>query len=185
GGTPVLADSMSSQSSHQWEELTSSVNGTCGFSGGSYHAVMPAVTYLQPCFAKTPGFRNFAYQVNMIIVNGDEGGIIFRANEANSTFYLFSIGVNGTYNLYLYVSSQASQTRMLLSGQSNLILSGQQSNEITVIAQGTSLSFYINKQYLNSIKDSTYTAGMIGVFGENRTQTTDAAFSNINVWVLS
>lgn len=184
GGTPALNDSMSSQSGSQWEELTSSVSGTCSFSGGSYHAVMPTTNYFQPCFATAQSFGNFAYQVNMSIVRGDEGGIIFRANEASSTFYLFRIDSTGTYDLYLYKNNQASQAQSLLSGQSSLILPGTRGNEITLIAQGSNLSLYINKQYLASVTDNTYNTGIIGVFGEDKTQTTDVAFSNIKVWIL-
>ncbi|MEO7018824.1 MAG: DnaJ C-terminal domain-containing protein [Ktedonobacteraceae bacterium] len=183
GGIPTLDDSMSSQSGNQWEEFTSTVNGTCGFSGGSYHAVMPKATFFQPCFAKVPTFSNFALQVNMAI-QGDEGGIIFRADEANNKYYLFTMSTSGAYNLYVYVSNKGSQAQTLMSGHSSLVLPVGQSNEITLVAQDSTFSFYINKQYLSSVTDSTYSAGMIGVFGESAQQVTDVAFTNIKVWAL-
>lgn len=183
-GTPALDDSMSNQSNSQWEEFTSPTNGTCGFSGGTYHAVMPKATFFQPCFALAPTFSNFVFQVDMTIVQGDEGGIIFRANEQNDTFYLLKMNNSGVYYLYLYVSNQASQAQMLLSGQSSLMLPVGQRNEITLVAQGSQLTFYLNKQYLSSITNTTYNTGMIGVFGESQNQPTDAAFSNVKVWTL-
>jgi DnaJ-like protein len=182
-GTPALNDALGSQSGSQWEEFTSTVNGTCGFSGGSYHAIMPKATFFRPCFATAATFSNFALQVKMTI-QGDEGGIIFRADEVNDKFYLLSVSTDGTYNLYLYVNNQGSQAQTLLSGHSSSILPAGQSNEITLVAQGSQLSFYINKQYLNSLTDATYTTGTIGVFGESRTQPTDAAFSNIKIWTF-
>lgn len=183
-GTPALDDSMSSQSNSRWEEFISPTNGTCGFSGGAYHAVMPKATFFQPCFALTPTFGNFAFQVDMTIVQGDEGGIIFRANEQNDTFYLLKMNNSGAYYLYLYVSNQASQAQTLLSGQSNLMLPVGQTNEITLVAQGSQLTFYLNKHYLSSVTDITYNTGMIGVFSESQNQPTDAAFSNVKVWTL-
>lgn len=184
-GSPTLSDSMSSQSGSQWETLTSSVNGTCGFSRGSYHSYMPKATYFQPCFARNTSFSNFAFQVNMTITRGDEGGIIFRADEVNTKFYLFRISASGDYNLYLYVNNQGSQARTLLSGNTSLMKPLGQSNEITLIARGSSLYFYLNKQYLDNTTDATYTSGMIGVFGESKDQVTDAAFSGIKVWTLA
>src|SRR5260370_22522911 len=120
----------------------------------------------------------------MTIIQGDQGGIIFRANEASNKFYLFNIGVDGTYNLYLYVNNQAAHAQTLLNGSSNLIKLVGQSNEITLVARGSSLSFYVNQQYLDGITDPTYSTGMIGVFGESKTQATEVAFSNIKVWTL-
>lgn len=184
-GTPTLNNSMSGQSNSQWEEFTSSVGGICSFTQGSYHAYMPKANFFQPCFArKNLIFRNFAFQIDMTIVQGDQGGIIFRANEASDKFYLLSVSTSGTYYLYAYVSNQGSQAQTLLSGHSSLILPAGQSNEITLIAQGNQLTIYINKQYLDSIDDATYSTGAIGVFGESQNQPTDVAFSNIKVWTL-
>lgn len=180
--TPTLSDAMSGQSSSQWEVLTSPEHGTCGFSGGSYHATMPQANFFQPCFATVPTFSNFAFQVQMTIVQGDEGGILFRANEASDQFYLFSLGADGSYQLYLYVNNQGAQAHLLLKGSSSPVQS--QANEITVIAQGRDLFFYRNKQYLVSISDQTYSTGMIGVFGESQNQPTDASFQKIKVWAL-
>lgn len=184
-GTPVLNDAMSSQSGSQWETLTSSVDGTCGFSRGSYHSYMPKAGYFQPCFARNSSFSNFAYQVNMTIAQGDEGGLIFRADELNNKLYLFRISASGAYNLYLYVNNQGEQAKALISGNTSLMKPSGQSNEITVVAQGSTIYFYLNKQYLDNTTDLTYTTGMIGVFGESKTQVTDVAFSNIKVWTLS
>lgn len=183
-GTPALNDAMSSPTGSQWEELNSSAHGVCGYSAGSYHSTMPTAGFFQPCFAKNTHFSNFAFQVNMTITQGDQGGIIFRADEVNNKFYLFNIGVDGAYNLYLYVNNQGTQAQTLLSGTSTLIKLAGQNNEITLLARGSSLSFYINRQYLTSITDSTYSTGMIGLFGESKTQATNVAFSNVKVWTL-
>lgn len=94
------------------------------------------------------------------------------------------IDADSSYVLYRYVSSQGSQARQLLNGSTDLIHPVGQSNEITLVAQGSRLTFYINGHYLNSATDSTYSSGKIGVFGESATQVTDVVFSGAKVWTL-
>ena len=146
---------------------------------------MPQKGFFQPCIAEAPTFSNFAFQVQMTITQGDEGGIIFRADPVNSKFYLFRISQNGAYDLYLYVDNQGTHAKNLLSNSSTLIKQGQnQTNTITVVAQGSNIFFYINGQYLDNVSNNTFSSGKIGVFGESNTNSTDVAFSNAQVWQL-
>jgi hypothetical protein len=43
---------------------------------------------------------------------------------------------------------------------------------------------YVNKQYLASVTDSTYSMGQIGVTAEDLTNSTEVVFSNAKVWKL-
>lgn len=187
-GTPVLNDSLSAQSGSNWDILlpaNSSVGGSCQFINNAYHSNMPAKGFFQPCYAETPTFTNFAFQVQMTITQGDEGGFLFRADPNNSKFYLFRVTTNGAYNLFLYSSSQASSAKSLLSNTATNFKTGlNQTNTITLVAQGSNLYVYINNQFLDSVSDSTLTSGKIGVFGENSTNPTDVAFTNAQVWQL-
>lgn len=185
GGQPVLNDPLNAQSSSQWDENNGGkTNGSCAFTGGSYHSSIPNAGFFEPCYAESSNFSNFAFQVDMKIVSGDEGGIIFRADSVNDKFYLFRVNVDGTYDLYLYVNNQGTQAQRLLTGSSGLVQGLNQVNEITLVARGANMYFYLNKQYLNSTNDNTYASGKIGVFGESATQATDVAFSNAKVWTL-
>jgi len=185
-GTPVLNDQLNSQTGSQWDESSGggSNSGSCGFSGGSYHSSIPTPSFFQPCYAENTHFSNFAFQVDMIIQQGDEGGILFRADNVNDRFYLFQIDVNGRYSIYKYTNNQGSDAVRLTSGMTNLMASAGQSIQITLVAQNSSLSIYLNQHYLTSVSDGSYSAGKIGVFGESVTQPTNAAFSNAKVWTL-
>ncbi len=121
----------------------------------------------------------------MTITQGDEGGIVFRANSSNSVFYLFRISQSGAYDLYVYIDSQGSHAQRLLSGSSGIINTGNQANTITIIAQGGNLYFYVNQQYLDGTTDMRYSSGQIGLFGESDTNSTDVAFSTLKVWTLT
>ena len=188
-GTPALNDQLSAPSNnYNWDQLTSSnstAGGSCTYTGGAYHSNMPRTSFFQPCFAETPTYGNFAFQVQMTITQGDEGGIIFRADPANSKFYLFRISQSGAYDLFLYVDNQGSHAKNLLSNSSPLIKMGQnQTNTITVVARGANIYFFINSQYLDGVSNGMFSSGKIGVFGESNTHPTDVAFSNAQVWQL-
>jgi flagellar basal body-associated protein FliL len=187
-GTPVLNDSLSAPSSNHWDQLSASnstQSGSCAYTGGVYEASMPTKGYFQPCYAQAPMYSNFAYQVQMTIKQGDEGGIIFRADTTNSKFYLLRITQNGAYDLFVYIDNQGTHAKNLLSNSTSLFKQGlNQTNTITVVAKGGNLYFYINGQYMDSVNNTTLSSGKIGVFGESNTNSTVVAFSNAEVWQL-
>lgn len=187
-GNPTLIDSLSGPSNNNWDQLSASnstASGSCSYTGGAYHSDMPTKGFFQPCYAQTPMFSNFAFQVQMTITQGDEGGLLFRADPTNSKFYLFRVSQSGAYDLFLYVDNQGTHAKNLLSNSTSLIKSGlNQNNTITVVARGGAIYFYINGQYLDSVNNNMFPSGKIGVFGESNTNATDVAFSNARVWQL-
>lgn len=187
-GNPALTDQLSAPNNNNWDQLpasNSTASGSCAYTGGAYHSDMPTKGFFQPCYAQATTFSNFAFQVQMTITRGDEGGILFRADPANSKFYLFRISQSGAYDLFLYVDNQGTHAKNLLSNSTSLIKLGlNQNNIITVVARGGAIYFYINGQYLDSVSSNMFTSGKIGVFGESNTNSTDVAFSNAMVWQL-
>lgn len=185
-GQPVLDDPLSTPTLKPLWNITigSAADGACAFTGGSYHSTMPTVNFFEPCYALNTNYSNFAFQVNMTITQGDFGGVLLRANGAHSKFYLFRVGIDGAFDLYNYTDNRGSQTTLLLTGTSGAIKGLNQSNEITVVAQQTAMYFYLNRQYLGSTNDNSYSAGQIGVFAESAKSPTDVAFSNAKVWNL-
>src|SRR5712691_1498599 len=89
--SPVLDDPLSKNDIYKWQEYTDPGGFGCIITGGSYHI------YLQPyanlvCIAEYTNFSNFAYQVQMTIIRGESGGIVFRVVDFNtSKFYYFYI----------------------------------------------------------------------------------------------
>jgi len=187
-GTLALNDSLSAPSSNNWDQLSASnstQSGSCAYAGGAYESSMPTKGFFQPCYAEAPTFTNFAYQVQMTIKQGDEGGILFRADTANSKFYLLRITQSGAYDLFVYIDNQGTHAKNLLSNSTTLFKTGlNQPNTITVVAQGGNLYFYVNGQYFDNVNNTTLSSGKIGVFAESNTNSTVVAFSNAKVWKL-
>ncbi|HEY6540916.1 MAG TPA: hypothetical protein VIZ18_08270 [Ktedonobacteraceae bacterium] len=184
GGTPVFNDALGDNSSNNgWDtNINPQGNTGCQFNNGAYHALEAMRGYLQPCFAEASNFSNFAYQVTLIIDQGDQGGIIFRANNAKSQYYLFRIGIDGSYTLERYTNNQVIT---LSSGFSVAIATGTgQSNTLAVIANKSALSLFANSTYIASVTNSTLSSGQIGVVALDFTLPTDVEFSNAQVWTL-
>jgi hypothetical protein len=182
-GTPAMNDPLVQQDTNQWELDNKTGGGGCAFSNGSYHASMPQAGFFAPCYAQNSSFNNFAFQVQMTILKGDRGGLIFRS-DGSSKFYLFRIDQNGAYNLFLYTNSNS--TKNLLEGTAPAIIHTglNASNTIAVVAKGSNIYLYVNQKYLASTTNSTYSSGSIAVFAEDHTNATEVAFSNVQVWQL-
>jgi len=182
-GTLALNDSLSDNSNgYFWGEGNDS-GGGCEFSGSAYHIYVSQLTSVHYCPAGVTNFSNFTYQVQMTVVRGDAGGIVFRVDDGKKTEYAFTIGSDGTYNFDTYSIDNLSHT--LKSGSSTAINTGlNQSNLIAVVANGSSIDLYVNNQHVDSVSDSTYSQGKIGVAASSNGNLTEVVFSNAKVWTL-
>ncbi len=182
-GTPVLDDSLASNSGSGWDEDIAVGGGGCAFSSGSYHASLYKAGFYFPCIARNTNFGNFAFQVQMTIIKGDNGGLIFRGDGSTTKFYAFRVDTNGVYDLFSTQDSNHS-TELAYGNSFSFKKSAGQANLLTIIARNSSIYFYINKQYVGNIADSTYQSGQIGFLAEDRTNPTDISFNNAQVWKL-
>jgi hypothetical protein len=181
-GTPALSSSLANQDGARWDVYNAVGGGGCAFAGGALHAsIFVQHTYV-PCLAQAATFSNFAFQVQMTILKGDGGGIVFRADDANSKFYLFRITRSGVFSLL--VTSDSKTNTPLIDDTNPVVKTGNQTNLVTVIAKGSNIYLYINKQFVDSTSDNSYSSGKIGVFSVDTGTATDVAFSNANVWTL-
>ncbi len=54
------------------------------------------------CQASNTNFSDFAYEVQVTIVKGDRGGIVFRNDHTKGNNDYFFIGQDGTYALWIF-----------------------------------------------------------------------------------
>ncbi len=184
-GTPVLNDPLRDNSQGYNWLVTNDTNGSCAFTGGAYHVSTKAGGYFYPCTANAADFDNFAYEVQMKIIKGDCGAILFRVDSANTSSYYFRVCQDGSYALYLYTNNKGST---LIAPQSNSAINARinQSNLVAVVAQGSTLDLYVNQQKVDSTSDSTYGHGKIGVVADGfpSNHPTEVVYSNARVWKL-
>jgi hypothetical protein len=182
-GTPALNESLSGNTGSNWDEDQAQGGGGCAFTGGAYQASIYSKGFYFTCIANNTNFSNFAFQVQMKVSRGDGGGLVFRGNSSAAKYYVFSVATNGNYQLF--TAQDRTHSASLTFGSSSTIKKGAgQTNLVTVIARGSSIYFYINKQYVGSVADGTYKSGQIGVLADDLTNPTDVTYSNLQVWKL-
>lgn len=155
----------------------------CQFSGGSYQVSIARAGFNQYCFAGGTNFSDFAYQVNMTITQGDCGGLIFRASDT-SNFYIYEVCQQGQYNAAVEVNGSFTGASNVKS--SSAIHKGlNQENTIAVVIQGNTINLYANGQQIDTVTDSTFTQGQVGVFANDVNSTTAVKYSSALVWTSS
>ncbi len=181
-GSPDFSDPMTGSNAGNWE-IGSNGQESCSFRRGAFHVVETRKNISLACLARNTYFSNFAIQVKVTIIKGDEGGIVFRGSIANSRLYTFGITPAGEFELVVFKGSGPGKPLLVGPGTTIKTQPGQ-ANLLTVVARGNRFYLYINKQYVDSVRDSTFSAGAIGVFAANGKHSTEAAFSNVQVWKL-
>lgn len=182
-GTPVLNDALKAQGSGQWDTGVNQDKSSCTFKNDGYHVSQPNAGFFLPCYESSMNFTNFALQVDMTIVNGNFGGLVFRADPSTGREYLFTINAYGAYSFYIYTGNQASQSSTILNSTTEYMDSSG-STEITLVVQESTFSFYLNGHFVDSTTNTALTSGLIGLVADNHNQPTEVTFSNTKIWIL-
>ncbi|MBV9229218.1 MAG: CHAT domain-containing protein, partial [Chloroflexi bacterium] len=170
---------------YQWDAFPADSNGgPCQFINGTYHISQPNTSKSYYSSLSVP-LSNLVFEVQMMIIHGDWGGIFFRMDTTGNKYYAFEIGTSGFYSLYVGIDEKTS--KMLVSKPSPAIITGlNRTNTIAVVANGDTLDLYVNYTKVDSVKDNTYTnAGSIALIADAGSNPTEVAFSNAKVWTLS
>jgi hypothetical protein len=125
---------------------------------------------------------NFAYQVQMTILQGDLAGLIVRDDTHHISYY-FRLAQNGQYNLVYYKGTSKISAGTLAAGRAPSFNTGYgQANLIQVSITSDNIALYVNNQFLQNVSIGTYGFGYIGVFVKDLQNPTEAQFSNAKVW---
>jgi serine/threonine protein kinase len=180
-GVPVLDDPLTGESENQWQtwfiDNQNSKDG-CNFTGRVYQASLSKAPYFGRCMALATNFSNLAYQVEMSVIAGDGGGLIFRSNA--NTEYRFRVDASGYYDLADVPPENVHYNRLTKPVHTGL----NQWNLLTAVAKDSDLYLYINKQLVMYCHDSSSSSGNIGLFAIDAEHPTTVQFRNAKVWAL-
>jgi S1-C subfamily serine protease len=99
--------------------------------------------------ARNKGTNNYYY------------GLVTRYKDGVG-FYLFLVNPGGYYGIWRY--DWASDTfAMLRTGASTSVKPGKQDNQLTAVTKGTTLSLYVNGDFVYAVDDNTLDEGKIGI----------------------
>ncbi len=118
-----------------------------------------------------------------VISHGEVGGagLIFRYQDPGRQFYLFAIDVDGRYWLRMLTSDGWQVIRDWQ--ESPYIRTGAATNHLKVVCQGAEISLYVNDQYLETVQDTTFAEGAVGMLAGTSVGESYARFSFDNLRV--
>jgi hypothetical protein len=183
-GTLAFVDPLHQENGSQWPPFQNSEGGACQFSAGAYHVSQLPTNYYNWCHPNE-AFNNFAFEVQLTITEGACGGMIFREQGDGLNLYYYAICADGAFGVLKYFS-HGSATTLQANGSSAIHAGQGQQNTIAVVANGSTLTFYVNEQEIAQVQDSSYTSGEIGLLADPRDsgQVTDVAYIKARVWTL-
>jgi len=178
-GTPVINDSLDVQEGSTWLQQSSSLF-SCAFSSGAYHVRSLKQVGFTDCIAFNSLFNNLAFQVQLKIIAGAAGGLMFRLT--NNGAYFFGVEQNTSYYLIIFKDNVPS---LLTAGSNAAINPGpNQPNLLTVVAESNHIYLYVNKQPIANVTNSVFDSGQVALYAASATGPADVAFSDVQVWAL-
>lgn len=180
-GTPVYSSSMTGPDSANWSTGNwVDQNGqlvSCNYTSNGYQIrdTDPGETFFTSfnCNEAAITMSDFAFQVNVVTTAGDGGGILFRSTDSDA--YSFRVSPDGSYDLAGYEQD--------VSGSSSAIHKGlNQSNLVTIIARGSNVYIYVNRQQIIHTTNLNPTSGVFGLFAVSVSQATTILFNDMKIW---
>lgn len=129
--------------------------------------------------ANTNAVSDFYVTIEIKQASGPDSadyGVVFR-EDANSNFYYFGINEQGQYALYLYNQDWST----LIDWTQSDFIQPDEFNKITVLAEGSHFTFFINNQYLTEITDDSIKSGTVALAVELATESDQAVFQFDNI----
>jgi hypothetical protein len=130
-------------------------------------------------------FTDFVLDVDATQVSGPDDndfGVLLRYVDVDN-FYRFEISGDGYYSFDLMQDDE--WITLIEWTETPVIRQGNSTNTITVVCDGDLFTFYVNGQYLNEYRDSTFTEGDIGLLaGTIEEAPVHIAFDNVRVYAL-
>jgi hypothetical protein len=183
-GTLVMNDPMHDNSrGYKWDEATLGSDGTCGYTGGTYHIHANQKGLVCVPEASNLVFKDLTFEAKLTLNQGDQEALAFRLDQNTITYYGFFVYIDGSYSIDAFQNGTLTKT---LGGSSSTINKGQnQTNLLAVVVTGDSMSFYVNNQLVNKVKDSTIThSGQIGIEAYSTSGAADVSVSDVRVWSM-
>lgn len=183
---PMPSDDFSSDSSG-WGTGTDS-NSSVEYANGGLQMQVYTANYVTWSTMGLDPYDNVHIEVSVKNESTDSKafyGIVCNEMGSTENFYYVGISPDG---YYAFVKSQMIQDdEFLKEGQSDLISAASGSVRLGLDCTGSSLTLYVNGQQIDSVSDSTYTSGVIGLFASTETQEngTNVTFDDFAVTKLS
>jgi hypothetical protein len=169
----LLDDPLVTNTSGRWQVGTSSNKSSCSFRMGGYD--VQATHYHYTCKDMIDTFANFVLQVDLSLSRQSEGRVLFRAAQTGGGYY-FGIDDQGNYEIGK--NNPAPPLKHVLHPDTP-----KNTYELTIVANGSSVTMYIDGKPLDHFDDTSYSDGYIALAVDGVAQpNTEVIFTNLKVW---
>ena len=195
-GTPTYQDALTDPTNPktvaaQWDQ-----NNSCTFKSDGYHITASnsilGSGQFKGCHEANNQYQNMAISVDMDIVSGHSGGLFFRLGIDSNALgaysgYLFEVDNNGRYKISSsanFSTGSGNKTLQDWTSSSAIKTGSTVKNTLQLIANGSTMNFYINGTFLTTVNDSVYTSGNIGFLATTNANgaNADIVYSNLSVY---
>lgn len=188
---PLFTSELNRQDGLRWDE-----NELCRFEQGGYHVLLPTTTYVTECFSHAAPFGpNFALQVDITILKGYSGGLVFRAQGPSSNWDVIvsriPIDVWGQYNFDLgstttpcHLSKDPIAPTYCYSPHGTITYGTGVTNTMMMVALGSQVYLYVNGFFIDQAQTpaSSPLTGFLGVFANGSRVMGDVVFRHLQIW---
>ncbi|HEY4386303.1 MAG TPA: serine/threonine-protein kinase [Ktedonobacteraceae bacterium] len=183
-GKLLMSDTLSAPKTTWKDAYATTWGGTCIFEEKAYHIMQhigPDRSY--HCDAGTAlQAGNFAYEVQMTVIQGTCGGIAFRYNSTTQKGYSFQVCADGSVLLQDVIGSKI---KIPFESISSAVHRGlNQHNIVAVAANGHTIMFYVNKKRVGSVTGTTMSKNQFAFFALDNNEPTEVAFRDVKIWKL-
>jgi hypothetical protein len=189
-GQPAYQDMLNNSGNPATAAANWDQGGQCNFASDGYHISQPVgFPYFKGCREQNNTYGNLALTVDVNLFSGHSGGVFFRLSTnliGNYDGYLFEIDSRGRYKISL--EQGASIAALKDWGSDPALHTGYHvSNQLQLLARGSTLLFYANGKYLATVQNNYYSqAGEIGFLATSASgeSDTEVVYSNLQVYTL-
>ncbi len=180
-------DAAHSRKDNGWTIYDQSTLG-CQLTGGNLIARADKSGAVATCDETATRWSNFAYQIHIVGLDGNWGGIVFRSTKYDPTGPLYRFGINPTRQTFQeLIQGNTSQKRaecnsVHLTECYSPFINQNGDNTLAVIAQNNDFYFYINGHFVDWITDGTNASGLLGAYSYNDNTNCTTTFDNAQVW---
>ncbi len=185
GGKLLYEDDFSNPESGWSKENTAEIQRD--YRNGEYYIGLNKTNWMYWIWnRKTQVFTDFLVNIDARLVNepySNYYGLIFR-HEDDNNFYRFVVKADGHYLIGTRLDGALTQLQSWTD--TSYVKEDEEQNRLSVVCKGSQINLFINKQYLTTIKDKSFSSGHVGIIvGSPGNLSVDAAFDNIQVYSLN
>jgi hypothetical protein len=196
-GSPLFADNFSSDA-NGWNLQSSPGNYAVTLNNGTLTMEIDKNQLLWELLPGERSYSNFTLVVNAMLSRGDQNngyGVYIRgtanAQSDLATYYRFELYGDGSYAIFKGVTDTngaSIDTKIVDYTLNPAIKKEGGTNQIMIIAKGSTMSFVVNGQLLKTITDTSYASGSVALFISNLSEAKpgiQVQFSGFAIYPLS